>query len=368
MKGATIQDVARLAGVSLSTVSAVLNGKNIVSKDTKTRVLEAVARLNYQPNLYASNLARHQPRVLGLIVSNLVNPFFAETAQAFEAEGRRHGYQVALLETQFSPTRLRACVKQMLGMRVAGLAVLTSEFDEESIAQLKTSTTSSVFLDVGSVGPNMSNIRVDTKSGMVHAVRHLVELGHRDILFVRNSVKIEPEPSLLSHRFRNQGFAEAIRKYKAQGAKAIIEDIPGPGAMAGLKAIRRALKTERFTAVVAITDMVALGVYHGLCEAGLRIPQDASVVGFDNTYLCEFMNPSLTTVHIPRDVLCKAAVEMLLESAEGKQGGREVKIATNLVVRNSTASPTPGKAIGRSVVVSKKSESAKRQKHNTVLG
>jgi LacI family transcriptional regulator len=338
-----------------------MNGKNIVSEDTKSRVIEAVARLNYQPNLYASNLARHQPRVLGLIVSNLVNPFFAETAQAFEAEGRRHGYQVALLETQFSPARLRACVRETLGMRVAGLAVLTSEFDEESFALLKTSTIASVFLDVGAVGPNMSNIRVDTKSGMVHAVRHLVELGHREILFVRNSVKIEPEPSLLSHRFRNQGFAEAIRKYKAQGAKAIVVDIPGPAAMAGLKAIRRALKTERFTAVVAITDMVALGVYHGLCEAGLRIPRDVSVVGFDNTYMCEFMNPPLTTVHIPRDVLCKAAVEMLLEGAEGKRGGREVKIATNLVVRNSTASPN-GRVNRRAAVAPGKSEPAKRRK------
>src|ERR1039457_1579632 len=90
VKRATIRDVARLADVSLSTVSAVMNSKDIVSDDTKSRVLKAVSRLSYQPSLYASNLARHRPRVLGLIVSNLVNPFFAETAQAFEAEGRRH--------------------------------------------------------------------------------------------------------------------------------------------------------------------------------------------------------------------------------------------------------------------------------------
>ncbi|HEV2486910.1 MAG TPA: hypothetical protein VGT08_15385 [Terracidiphilus sp.] len=118
----------------LSTVSAVMNGKDIVSDNTKSRVL-------------------------GLIVSNLVNPFFAETAQTFEAEGRRHGYQVALLETQFSPARLHACVRQMLGMRVAGLAVLTSEFDEEFFALLKMSGTSSVFLDVGAAAAHVQYLR-----------------------------------------------------------------------------------------------------------------------------------------------------------------------------------------------------------------
>ncbi len=248
-----------MADVSLSTVSAVMNGKNIVSEKTKQRVLNAVRRLNYQPTLYASNLARHQTRMLGLIVSNLLNPFFAETAQAFEREGRKHGYEVTLLETGFAPLRLRACVRQMLGMRVAGLAVLTSEFDEEAFAALKASDTSSVFLDVGSTGPHMGNIRVDTRGGMVQAVSHLVELGHRDILFVRNSVKLNPGTPLLSHQLRNQGFSEAIRRYRRQGVKSSMVDVPGPGVLAGLKAIRQALRrTEKFTAVIAISDQVAL--------------------------------------------------------------------------------------------------------------
>src|ERR1022692_5066569 len=113
-----------------------MNGKDIVSDDKKSRVLKVVSRLSYQPSLYASNLARHRTRVLGLIVSNLVNPFFAETAQAFEAEGRRHGYQVALLETRFSPARLRACVRQMLGMRVAGGGFFPPQVYEERLLLL----------------------------------------------------------------------------------------------------------------------------------------------------------------------------------------------------------------------------------------
>lgn len=338
MKQATIQEVARLASVSLSTVSAVMNGKDIVSEDTKSRVLEAVARLNYRPSLYASNLARHRPRVLGLIVSDLLNPFFAETAQAFERECRKHSYQISLLETQFSPSRLRASVHQMLGMRVAGIAVLTSEFDAESFAMLKATDVSSVFLDVGAAGPHMGNIRVDTKTGMFEAVQHLVELGHRKILLVRNAVTNEPEPSLLTHQYRKQGFSEAIRRHRSHGVGGTVVVASGRSVFAGLKGIRKALSTEGFTSVIAINDMLAMGVYRGLSEAGLRIPQDISVVGFDNTYLSEFTSPPMTTVDIPRETLCKTAVEMLLEEA-GHRKGREVKIETKLVVRESTAPP-----------------------------
>jgi len=355
MKRATIKDVARLASVSLSTVSAVVNGKDIVSEETRSRVLEAVGRLDYQPSLYASNLARHHTQILGLIVSNLVNPFFAETAQVFESESRKHGYQISLLQTGFSQSRLRISVRQMLGMRVAGLAVLTSEFDEEAFELLKASNTPSVFLDVGNPGPHMGNISVDTKGGMILAVRHMVELGHRDILFVRNSQTTETELSLLSHRKRNEGFSEAIAKYRSKGVKGVIMDFPGPDTYAGLKAIRKALKTSHFTAVIAMTDLVALGVYHGLNEAGLRIPQDVSVIGFDNTYLAEFSSPAMCTVDISRKSMCEAAVGMLLEEATSGKSGREFKLSTNLIVRNSTAPPSNRKMPRKPVLNAKKS-------------
>jgi LacI family transcriptional regulator len=118
MQRAKIQDVARLADVSLGTVSAVMNGKDVVSDKTKRRVLDAVAQLNYHPSLYASNLARQRTKVMGLIVSNLLNPFFAETAQGFEKAALAHGYRVSLAQTNFSPSQLRVCVRQMLGMRL----------------------------------------------------------------------------------------------------------------------------------------------------------------------------------------------------------------------------------------------------------
>lgn len=298
MKIATIRDVAHLANVSLSTVSAVINSKNIVSEETKRKINEAIAELNYQPTLYASNLARRHTKVLGLLISELTNPFFAEIAQQFEQHAQKKGYQVSLTATNFSSLQLRACVREMLGMRVAGLAVLTSEFDEEASTILKKSNTPSLFLDVGTPGSHIGNILVDTKTGMFLAVQHLVELGHRQILFVKNSQTAKAEPSLLSHRYRSQGFMAAMRKYHATGVHSKVVDLPGPAANAGLEGIHAALREHLFTAVVAINDLVALGVYKGLHEAGLRIPEDVSVVGCDNTFICEFMNPSLTTVRV----------------------------------------------------------------------
>jgi LacI family transcriptional regulator len=174
---------------------------------------------------------------------------------------------------------------------------------------------------------------------MFLAVRHLVELGHRDILFVQNSQEAEAGTPLLSHRYRSQGLKEAMRKYRAEGVKAQVVDIPGPGAQAGLNAIRSVLGSRSFTAVVCINDMVAIGVYRGLNEANLRIPQDVSVIGFDNIYLSEFLNPPLSTIHIPRDELSKLAVEMLLQQLGGNKVGYEVKLATELVIRKSTGPP-----------------------------
>jgi LacI family transcriptional regulator len=276
---------------------------------------------------------------MGLIVSNLINPFFADAAQEFEKAAAAHGYQVSLASTNFSPSQLRVCVTQMLGMRVAGLAVLTSEVDDEALALLKSCKTPSVFLDVGTPGPHMANISVDTRRGMFLAVRHLVELGHRDILFVRNSHESEAGPLLLSHRRRSQGLRDAVRGHLAEGVKVQVVDLPGFGAQAGLNAIRSVRENRSFTAVICINDMVAVGVYRGLSEANLRIPQDVSVIGFDNTYLSEFLNPPLSTIHIPREDMSKLAVEMLLQLVEGGNIGRDIKLATELIIRESTAPP-----------------------------
>ena len=341
MARAKIQDVARLAGVSLSTVSAVINSKSVVSASTRQRVLEAIERLRYRPDLYASNLARRTMRVIGVIVSNLQNPFFAETAQAIEDEAERQGYNVSLAATNFSPERLRAAVQQMLGARVSGLAIMTSERDQAAFDVITESGVRCVYLDVGKPGPTSTNIRVDTRGGMIAAVQHLIDLGHRDLLFVRNSQK-RGNPPLLSHRNRDQGFAAAVRACGVPNLRTHVIDLGGAGANAGEEAIACALDRMPFTAVIAVTDMVALGVYRGLQQRGIQIPREVSVVGFDDNYVSRFLNPPLTTVNIPCEALSRLVVEALTSQAAGRERSSSVKLATELVIRESTTALKAG--------------------------
>ncbi|MBN9615656.1 MAG: hypothetical protein BGO25_12865 [Acidobacteriales bacterium 59-55] len=331
-----IQDVASFAGVSLGTVSAVLNNNGRVSTATRAHVQAAIASLGYRPDLYASNLARRHTQMLGLLVSNLQNPFFAETAQAMEDEAARHGYRISLTASNFSPEQHRAAVKQLLGARIAGLAIITSEHDDTARQLISASGIPAVFLDVGKPEENLAILRVDSRGGMKAAVKHLIQLGHRDLLFVRNSQEASGPP-LLSHRLRDQGFAAAVRSCAIEGLKTNIVDVRGPGADAGEQAIASVFGRIHFTAVIAITDMVAMGVYRGLQARGVRIPREVSVVGFDNTYFSRFLNPPLTTVDVSRSDLSRLVIASLLQRKKTSQ--RLIHLPTSLVLRESTAAP-----------------------------
>ncbi len=334
-KRPTIQQVARQAGVSLGTVSAVLNDKGRISDATRHRVKETIEKLGYRPDLYASNLARRHTQLLGVIVSSLQNPFFAETAQAVENEAARHGFQISLMTTNFSVTQHRAVVEQLLGARIAGLAVLTSEDDAHSRALILASGVPAIFLDAGKPIGRCSVLRIDSRGGMSAAVKHLIALGHRDLLYIRNSQQVDGPP-LFSHRLRDKGFSEAVRAFGVKDLRARILDIHGSAAEAGEQAIASAYQSDHYTAVIATTDMVAMGAYRGLQSRNLPIPQAVSVVGFDNIYFSQYMNPPLTTVDLSRNELSQLVVASLLQ----KSAGKLLRLQTRLIRRSSTAPPT----------------------------
>ena len=335
-----IQDVARLARVSLSTVSGVLNHKDNVRPETRQRVLEVIAQLGYTPNLFASNLARRQTRIIGIIVSDLLNPFFAEIARALDDQARRDGYETFLTSTNFHPEQQCSAVRQMLSLRVAGIAMMTSENDPEAFSLLKASGTPTVYLDNNHMAPRIGTVRVDKRHAMYLAVQHLLQLGHRRILMVKNSQGDAAVPPMHSHLERQIGFEEALREFNSGETDVHIIDEPGEPAAAGLRAIGTALQHYRFTAVVAINDLVALGVLRGLQAAGRSIPQDVSVVGFDDTYLCRFLHPPLTSVATPREDLARSVLQMLFGYIEGTGHVPEPMLAASIVVRESTSGPS----------------------------
>jgi DNA-binding LacI/PurR family transcriptional regulator len=340
-----IDDVAKRAGVSTATVSAVVNGQNTVETKTRRRVLAAIRKLNYQPNLYASNLARGRTRLLGVIISDIVNPFFGEIVLAIRRQARARGYEIWLTSTQFSPEDLLAAVRRMIGMRVAGLAIMTTEMNEQVLEVLRNHRVPAIFEDVGTVNQTLSNIRIDYEGGIFKAVKYLLDLGHRRILYVGSY----PDPHMkekdfLSIRLRTDAFHAAVRRFQGQGLKPHIVTCPGPGPEAGLQAIRQAHDQYSFTAAIAIADPVALGVLRGLNELGLAVPRDVSLVGFDNSYICDYLSPPLTSVNIPRDKLGEMVVDCLVRNVEQQEPGRSFALETELIVRESVTRPSERKS------------------------
>jgi DNA-binding LacI/PurR family transcriptional regulator len=330
----SLDEVAKLAGVSTATVSRVLNEIHVVKDSTRERVLKAVAELNYHPNLHARTLAGGKSRTLGMIVSNLENPFFFDIYRSLETEAHRHGYDVVIANTGYHPEQLVRSIRLMIGRRVAGLAAIVSEMDPDLIAELEATKIPAVFYDVGTASRNVSNIRVNYHRGIERIVEYLHELGHTRLAFVGHHSSLRPTSE------RERAFIEMVKRYEPQTEWRTVQDQDG---LEGGRAAMRELFASGFnpTAVICVNDLMAVGVLREIRERGGRVPQEISVTGFDNVLLSEFCSPQLTTVEIPRDRIGRLAFEMLVPEARPKPAGREIVIEPELLLRESTG-PAPG--------------------------
>ena len=328
----SIRDVARAAGVWTATVSHVINNTRHVSEEVRARVLAAVERCGYYPNAHASSLASGRSHALGLLISDIANPFFPEVVKAIEDAPFGHGYDVLLSNTNYDAERTSHYVRRLIGRKVAGVALMTSELDAALVGELARREVAVVFLDLGRPGPHTSNLCVDYEAGIEQAVRHLAELGHRRIAFVGG-----PE-HLRSAARRLEAFRGAVARLLPGHAPLIFRgDLKLDG---GREATREMLAAGAGlpTAVVTANDLTALGVMGELRAAGLEIPRDVSVVGFDDIAFASLVEPRLTTVCLPRGEMGRHAVEALMETiSHPEQRGVEIKIPTYLVVRGSTA-------------------------------
>jgi LacI family transcriptional regulator len=192
MPGMSLEQVANMAGVSTATVSRVLNGVAVVKSSTRSRVMKAVAELKYHPNLHARSLAGGRSRTIGVIVSNLDNPFFLDVYRAVEGDCHAHGYEVLVANTAYSSGQLAASIRLMIGRRVAGLAVIVSEMEDDIVQELSQSQIPIVFYDVGTGGGNITKIRVNYRKGIARIVEYLAALGHDQLAFVGHHSVLGP--------------------------------------------------------------------------------------------------------------------------------------------------------------------------------
>ena len=325
----TIREVANAAGVSTATVSNVLNKTGKVGATTRRHVLAVVKRLGYVPDVHARRLASNNRRPMGIIVSDLENPFFPEVIKGFEARARELGYDALLSDTNYDPHRTREAAERMMEHKVRGVAIMTSEISVRLVHELARRKIAVAFLDLAPVSGYMSNLRIDYESGIQQVVRYLHGHGHKRIAFVAG------REGLKSNTVRRQAYEHSMRDLGLTAGPIIAGNLRFEG---GLEAGRAIAATKpRATAVVAVNDLTAIGVIKGLLECGCRVPEDVSVTGFDKTRLAEYCNPSLTTVDIHRDLLGRMAADALYELTNSENAhGKEYRIGAELVIGGSS--------------------------------
>jgi DNA-binding LacI/PurR family transcriptional regulator len=328
-------DVARLAGVSTATVSRAINETGAVSDVTRRRVLRAVQKLHYHPNAHARSLALGRSNQIGLLVSDIANPFFPELVKAIEREAMQRGFEVILAETDYDHERLGKSVGRFLEREVAGVIIMASEVDLSLVAGLARRRVPLVFLDLEVTGQGTSTVSVDYARGIDEAVHHLAELGHRELAYVGGP------PTLSSAAKRLQAFQAAVARYIGPRARPRVYD--GDFRLeSGLRAGDEILASKpRPTAVLAANDIMALGVVKACRAQGLSIPRDLSVVGFDDIAFASLADPPLSTVCLPRDALAREATAALLRSLDGdSEDVAPEMVPTYFVARGSTG-PAP---------------------------
>ena len=269
-----LEEVARRAKVSTATVSRVLNNASIVKTSTRARVMKAIGELKYHPNLHARSLAGGKSRTLGVIVSNLENPFFFDIHRTIEGDAHARGFEVVMANTDYRPEQLVASVRLMIGRRVAGLAAIVSEMEPALIKELTEARIPAVFYDVGVQRENITNIRVNYRRGIEKVLEYLHSLGHRKLGFIGHHAILGP----INERMRT--VMDAAARYPSLEVRAAADADSLEG---GRRAARSLLCTEfRPTALICVNDITAVGALRELRERGLRVPEDVSVTGFDN--------------------------------------------------------------------------------------
>lgn len=335
-----IRGVAARARVSIATVSRTVNHVASVDPVLAARVWKAVADLNYLPNTQARALVSGKSRLLGLIVSEITNPFFPELIQEFEQVVVERGYELLIGSTNYETNRMEMCAKRMLERKVDGIAIMTFGFEDFLLDRFDSEHIPVVFIDPTPSRPMTNALEVDYQAGIYEGVQHLAVLGHRKIGFISGPLRLR------SSEARKAAFLRCLRSTGINATPSWV--IEGDHTLdGGRDAMQKLLSLAQWpTAIMCSNDMTAIGVQHALFEADLRVPDDFSLIGFDDIHLAEYTIPPLTTVRMSCEDLARRAVEILLSNLQPAANGARVqnRVSTRLIVRQTTGIPRDARA------------------------
>ena len=334
---ATIRDVASRAGVSVTTVSHVVNTTRPVSAAVRARVDEAIRTLGYVPSAVARSLKSNTTRTLGMLIPNSSNPYFAEIVRAVEDRCFASGYALILCNTDDAPKRQSVYLTVLAERRIDGLIVVSTGDDDALVAQLHGLKMPTVLLDREIGDPGCDMVETAHREGALLAVRHLLALGHRRIACIAGPAHV------IAGEQRVEGWREALAA--AGVAPSAIPPLRRGGftSQGGYEAMRAILDDEpdamrRPAAVFVCNDLMAIGALRAAHERAVRVPEDLSLVGFDDIELAAYTSPPLTTVAQPKERIGALAVDLLIERLSGRRHeARKVMLQPELRVRASTA-------------------------------
>ncbi|MDD4808352.1 MAG: LacI family DNA-binding transcriptional regulator [Oscillospiraceae bacterium] len=338
MSTLSIRDIAKMAGVSVTTVSRVLNNYPDVSEGTKRRVQRVIAECDYQPNNAARNLKRTHSNAVGLLMEGSATPFITDLSDIIEAEINAHGYTLVPHRVTNGVSGVDTAVQLVMEKRLKGLIICGGYFIH-SLEQLKRLPVPAVFCTTTLSGidhSTYSSVHVDDRQAAMEAVNYLVSIGHRDIAILGG---IENDSGGVSGQ-RLSGYYDALKQHHIPLDPTLV-------CYGGLFTMQRGYDatcellsgSRQPSAVFCVADSLAVGACKAIFNAGLRVPQDISVMGFDGTDMARFYEPSICTVRQPKESIAKKTVEVLISLMEKKGPNRHIIFPTEIVTGGSCASP-----------------------------
>jgi LacI family transcriptional regulator, galactose operon repressor len=333
----TIQDVAKAALVSATTVSRYLNGRIELPSATAGRIDDAIKTLDYRPNVLAKRLSLGKSETLGFVTPDIGNPFFAELAAAAEHEASRNGYALFMTSTGGDRNRELDMLQRLTDRHFDGLIMMTNQPDDGTLARAVNAHSGIVLIDEDIPGVNAPKVFVENYQGGRVAAEHLIKAGHNRIAHIGGPAE------LFSAVERRRGFMDAMSDAGLSPASSQV--LHGSYSREfGNEAMRGLLKLDTPpTAVFAGSDFIALGVMEVVAEAGLSVPGDISLVGFDDMMFANLLAPALTTVRQPTGELGRAGVRTLLATIGKKAPPPLTRLPVALIERQSVAPPQGGR-------------------------
>jgi DNA-binding LacI/PurR family transcriptional regulator len=332
--GVSIKDIAKAASVSHSTVSRALADSPLVKDETKALIKRLAEEMGYSPHALARSLVTRRTETVGVVVTTIADPFVSEVIRGLEETGQSRGYTMILSNSNAEPRRELAAVKSLREKRVDGIIITASRIGDLYMPLLEDFGVPIVLINNQQPGKYVYSIATDDHKGAEIATEHLLSLGHTRIGYIASPNNAH------SSQARLEGYRSALASHGLEYDPALVADGDGRPAAGAQAAARIAALADPPTAIFCYNDMTAMGAIRALKDMGLNVPQDISVVGYDDISLVEYLDPPLTTIGQRKYDMGCMAMEMLLGLLHGSQDVQDIAIEPVLVHRRSTAAPT----------------------------